>query len=278
MTDIESLAGKRVGALESRMAGQLSNLLSKRGAEVLSAPALREAPVDCAEQVAELIAGFADGDFQLLIAQTGVGVNALFAEAEKLGRREELLTALRRAVCVARGPKPVAAFRKAGVLTPVKVESPYTTEDLIHTLSEFDLSGCGVAVAHYGERNLALADALTSACADLYEICLYEWMMPEDTAPLEELIAQTLTGKLDAIAFTSQVQVRHVFNIAEERNFGSVLASAMNSTAIAAVGPTCARALLEYGVMPDIVPETPKMGHMVAELAHHFSPIRTPRP
>ena len=278
MTDIESFAGKRVGALESRMAGQLSNLLAKRGAETLSAPALREAPADCREQVAELIDGFSDGDFQMLIAQTGVGVNALFFEADKLGRREELLTALRRAICVARGPKPVAALRKAGVLTPVKVESPYTTDNLLDTLSEFDLSRCGVAVAHYGERNLTLADALTSACADLYEICLYEWMMPEDTDPLEELIAQALLGKLDAIAFTSQVQVRHVFKIAEERGFGSVLAAAMNSATIAAVGPTCARALLEYGVMPDVVPETPKMGHMVAELARHFSAIRTPRP
>ena len=44
-----SLEGKRIGALESRMAGQLGDLIRKRGAEVMSAPALRESPVDCLE-------------------------------------------------------------------------------------------------------------------------------------------------------------------------------------------------------------------------------------
>ena len=271
-----SLEGKRVGALESRMAGQLGDLIRKRGAEVMSAPALREAPVDCAEMVGELIDGVSGGEFQVVVAQTGVGVFGLFREAAKLGRESELLTGLREVVCVARGPKPVAALRKAGVLTPVKVNSPYTTEDLIETLGEFDLSGCGVALINYGERNEVLSETLASACSNLYELCLYEWMLPEDTGPLESLIRAVLKRELDAVAFTSQAQVKHVFKIAE--GFEPVLSAAMNSTVVAAVGPTCARALTAYGVAPDVVPERPKMGHMVADLADYFSKVRTPLP
>ena len=272
-----SLEGKRVGVLESRMAGQLGDLIRKRGAEVMSAPALREAPVDCLDMVGELIDGISDGEFQVVVAQTGVGVSALFKEAAKLSRDSELLTGLRRVVCVARGPKPVAALKKAGILTPVKVESPYTTDDLIETLGEFDLSACGVALINYGERNEALSETLLSACANLYELCLYEWMLPEDTGPLEALVSAILMRELDAVTFTSQAQVKHVFKIAEQFGFESVLSATMNSTVVAAVGPTCAKALATYGVAPDVVPEHPKMGHMVADLADYFSKVRTPR-
>ena len=273
-----SLEGKRVGLLESRMAGQLGDLIRRRGAEVVSAPALREAPVDCPDMVGELIDGISDGEFNVVVAQTGVGVSSLLKEAAKLGRESELLTGLRRVLCVARGPKPVAALKRAGILAPVKVSSPYTTDELLETLGEFDLSGCGVALINYGERNEVLTEALVSACAKLYELCLYEWMLPEDTEPLESLIRAVLKRELDAVAFTSQAQVRHIFKIAEQRGFESVLAATMKSAVVAAVGPTCARALTSYGVIPDVVPEHPKMGHMVADLAEYFSRVRTPRP
>ncbi len=272
-----SLEGKRVGALESRMAGQLGDLIRKRGAEVMSAPALREAPIDCLEMVGELIDGISDGEFQVVVAQTGVGVSTLFKEAAKLDRESELLTGLRRVVCIARGPKPVAALRKAGILTPVKVNSPYTTDELLETLAEFDLSACGVALIHYGERNEALSETLLSACANLYELCLYEWMLPEDTGPLESLIRAVLKRELDAVAFTSQAQVKHLFKIAERHGFEPVLAASLNSTVVAAVGPTCTKALAAYGINTDVAPEHPKMGHMVADLAEYFSEVRAPR-
>ena len=272
-----SLEGKRVGALESRMAGQLGDLIRKRGAEVMSAPALREAPIDCLEMVGELIDGISDGEFQVVVAQTGVGVSSLFKEAAKLDRESELLTGLRRVVCIARGPKPVAALRKAGILTPVKVNSPYTTDELLETLAEFDLSACGVALIHYGERNEALSETLLSACANLYELCLYEWMLPEDTGPLESLIRAVLKRELDAVAFTSQAQVKHLFKIAERHGFEPVLAASLNSTVVAAVGPTCTKALAAYGINTDVAPEHPKMGHMVADLAEYFSEVRAPR-
>ena len=277
MTD-HSLEGKRIGLLESRMASQLGDLIRKRGAEVMSAPALREAPVDCADMVGDLIDGIRDGELQVVVAQTGVGVSTLFKEAAKLDRESELLTGLRKIVCVARGPKPVAAFKKAGILTPVKVESPYTTDELLETLDRFDLSGCGVALINYGERNEALTETLAASCSELYELCLYEWMLPEDTEPLESLISAVLKRELDAVAFTSQAQVKHMFKIAEQRGFDSVLAATMRTTVVAAVGPTCARALASYGVTPDVVPQHPKMGHMVADLSEYFLKVRTPRP
>ena len=40
---------------------------------------------------------------------------------------------------------------------------------------------------------------------------------------------------------------------------------------VAAVGPTCARALSQLGAPPHVVPEQPKMGAMVVALAAKFA-------
>jgi uroporphyrinogen-III synthase len=273
----QSLAGTRIGVLESRMAGQLTNLFSERGAEVVSAPALRESVIDRRDQVGELIDGITAGDFQFVVFQTGVGVTSLLNEADGIGRGDELRVGLKSVVCVARGPKPKAALRKLGLKVPAMVSAPYTTYELIKAFAEFDMSDCGVAVINYGERNGVLADFLMFAGTDLFEVCLYEWTLPEDTEPLESLIVEVLSADLDAIVFTSQVQVRHLFKIAEDRGFGSVLAATMNSTMVAAIGPTCASSLESYGVTADVVPDYPKMGHMVADLTEYLSLVEARR-
>ena len=76
--------------------------------------------------------------------------------------------------------------------------------------------GRGVALLHYGERSEVLADALAGWGARVRELCLYEWRLPEDTGPLRSLIAGVVAGEVDALAFTSQVQLRHLLRVAEE--------------------------------------------------------------
>jgi uroporphyrinogen-III synthase len=78
-----------------------------------------------------------------------------------------------------------------------------------------------------------------------------------------------------AIAFTSQVQARHLFSIASEAGLRSELISALHShTLVAAVGPTCAGALESFGVAPHVVPQHPKMGTMIECLARYVSQQR----
>lgn len=68
-------------------------------------------------------------------------------------------------------------------------------------------------------------------------------MLPEDTGPLRDFVRDP-TGRADAIAFTSQVQVRHLFTIAGEMGLAGRLSDALNRDLIvAAVGPVCADAL-----------------------------------
>jgi uroporphyrinogen-III synthase len=269
---MNTLAGARVTLLEGRMSGELAQLIRRHGGEPYCVPVVRETALDCGPQVAALIDRLTCGDVPIVIFLTGAGVTALLDEATRLGRRAELVAALACVMPVCRGPKPAAVLKRHGISVTVNVDAPYTTAELLAALAYLDLQGMEIALVHYGERNVALVDALQELGARLTELCLYEWLLPEDIQPLKELIQELMIGRVDAIAFTSQVQVRHLFEVATEPGQADQLVRALNTaTIVAAVGPTCATALRTVGVTPQVVPGHPKMGHMVSALAQYIS-------
>ena len=265
---MSSLGGARVALLEGRMPGELADLVRRHGGEPYSVPAVRELPVERPAEVAAFVDELAGGALPVVVCLTGAGVKALFEEADRLGRLPELLAALRKATVVCRGPKPAAVLRRHAVPIALNTPEPYTTRELLEVLAGLDLAGTRVGLIHYGERNAEFAAALEARGAHVVELVLYEWLLPEDPAPLRNLVAELLGGRVDAIAFTGQVQVRHLFQIAAALGKTEDLAHALNTqVALASVGPVCTAALQEHGVTPAVVPEHPKMGPMVAALA-----------
>jgi uroporphyrinogen-III synthase len=101
-------------------------------------------------------------------------------------------------------------------------------------------------------------------------LCLYEWRLPEDIGPLKRLIDQTINEEFDAIAFTSQIQARHLFRLAIEAGKEAELREALKKMTIASIGPTCTSVLRSLGVAPDVEPLHPKMGPMVLALAEYL--------
>ena len=265
------LLGLRVGILQSRDAHHLSKQLKVRGAHVISAPVLREQPTDCSREIAHLIDALTAKNIHVCVLQTGVGVDALFKKAALLGREKELRDGLNRSTCVARGPKPIGALRKRGVTNYRQIASPYTTYELIDSLCDIELADSNVAVIHYGERNEKLTGLLATLSNTVFELFVYRWELPENLDLISDLIDEVLGGKVDVIAFTSQIQVRHLMAIADQLGVKHGLTNAIKNTTVAAIGPTCATALRRMGVTPDIVPEHPKMGHMVREISKRFA-------
>ena len=265
------LDGMRVATLEARMTGALASMISKRGGEPVCAPALREAPLDCADDVRYLLDKLEKGSLDVVVFQTGVGARALFKEADRQGRLDFLLNSLRGVTTVCRGPKPTAALKQVDVQISAGIEAPYTTKELLDALTALPVRGKRLMALQYGERNAALMSALGEQCATVDELCLYEWQLPDDTAPMESLIDELLDGRIDVITFTSQVQIRHLYMVAAANDVPEdELSDALNSrTIVCAVGPTCAAALADVGVTTDTQPEYPKMGHMVNTLAEY---------
>lgn len=265
------LSGARVALLEGRMSGELAGLVRRHGGEPYAVPAVREVALDCSEQVADFAESLSSGQVGIVIFSTGSGVTTLFQEVDRLGGLPELLVALQRVTIVCRGPKPAAALRRQGVPVSLIAPEPHTTSELLAVMTGLELAGRDVMLVHYGDRNVVLAEALQARGCRLAELSLYEWQLPEDTVPLQDLIQDLIAGRVDAIAFTSQVQVRHLFQVAADLDQADTLVGALNSrTVVAAVGPTCAASLQRLGVTPDVIPEHPKMGHLMVSLVRHL--------
>ncbi|MBO0857019.1 MAG: uroporphyrinogen-III synthase [Chloracidobacterium sp.] len=257
----------KIVLLEARMETELANLARRHGLEPVSVPALREEIADCADGVSALIDALMRGEVDYIIFQTGVGAATLLDEAERLNRRDELIEALKRTRVVARGPKPTAVLARCGLRPAVSAREPFTTAELIDAMRPFDISDKNVALLHYGEPNLSLAESLARRGALLRELLLYEWRLPADTTRLIRLIDELIDHQYTAIAFTSQIQARHLFRLAAEAGKDDQLRAALDEIVVASVGPTCTAALLNLSVRPHVEPERPKMGPLILAVA-----------
>jgi uroporphyrinogen-III synthase len=268
----DALNGARVALLEARMGSELAELVRRYGGVVQSAPAVREAPLDCAVVVAEFLTRLEIPARRVHVFLTGAGAIALFEEAARQKRLPFMIESLKEGTIVCRGPKPTAALKRYGVNAHACAVSPYTSHELLDAVAGLDLTGAEVTVVHYGERSETLADALRQRGATLNELCVYEWRLPEDVGPLQALARGIVARDIDAIVFTSQVQWKHLTRVASDLGLAEAVVQALNTdVVVASVGPVCSAALAEAGVVPRVVPENPKMGPLVAALAQYFS-------
>jgi uroporphyrinogen-III synthase len=266
------LRGARVGLLEGRMGADLAGLVLRNGGTPIVAPALHEAPVDATGPVLDLLERLGRGEVEVVVFLTGVAATALLDTAQRLNRRDELVERLQRTVNMARGQKPWRPLKQYGIPISLTAEAPYTVAEVVRGLEGVGVSGRGVALLHYGERSEELCSAIRDLGARVLELSLYEWRLPADTAPLEGLIREVMAGAVHVVAFTSQVQLRHLLLVSERMGVRAALVEALRTrTLVAAVGPTCAGALEAAGIVPDVVPVHPKMGPMVVAIAEKLA-------
>ena len=264
-----SLRGRRIGLLESRKTAELAALVERLGGSVISAPTVRERPR--LDEVGGFVDGLKADRFRVAIFLTGVGATTLFQDAERRGELPGVLDALAKLTLACRGPKPLAVLRRSGLTPSIVTVKPHTTTELLEALKSVSLEDAGVVLVHYGERNQELAGALRARGARLTEICPYEWALPEDTGPIVTIVQEAIAQRLDALLFTSQVQCRHLFNVAESHGLASALADTLNKeTIIGAIGPVCAEALRSFGLTPDVTPAAPNMAALIAAIGDYF--------
>ena len=267
-----SLDGRVVAYVEARMQSQMGALVERHGGVPLAAPVLQEVYNTDTPEVAGLIRDLCAGRIDVAVLQTGVGTQALFGAAEMLGCKAELLAALEHATVIARSPKPAAVLRRNKVRIDLMPPEPYTTEDLIESIKGMELARREVAVQAYGGPNNLLTRSLQERGANVREVALYRWGLPDDVSPVLELIRRLEQGRVHAVAFTSQPQVVNLLDIAGKAGLEDTLRRCLGSESVvvASVGPVCTRRLLENGLPVDVEPEHPHMGSLVLALAEHF--------
>jgi uroporphyrinogen-III synthase len=267
----EPLRGVRIALLEARMESELASLVRRHGGDPVCVPAMREVERECTDEVARAHAAMAC-DGAILVLTTGVGLVRLLRVAGAMGIGSEVRAAIAQANVVCRGPKPVAVLKREGLPVHVRAETPHTANELTAALDGVDVADHDVVFVHDGGSNRDVAVALARRGARVVEVQPYVWALPEDIGQLRALVGTIVRGDIDAIAFTTQAQARHLFAVADAVGARDAMALSMvERIVVAAVGPTCARALSQLGAPPHVVPEQPKMGAMVVALAAKFA-------
>jgi uroporphyrinogen-III synthase len=260
------MKSKVVAILETRTGAHLAELIARRGATPLLAPALEEVLDVDPLAVLGLLRQWRTNPFRMAIFQTGVGTRVLFQTADALGACGELLQLLALAVVVVRGPKPVGELNARGVRIDIRAASPFTTEKVLEAVAGVALDGARVLVQRYGAANRPLSEALAARGAAVQELATYRWALPKDIGPLEKLLDELASSRVDAMVFTSAVQVQNLHAVAARSGRADQLVDLMKGLIVASIGPVCSRALIERGIKPTIEANPPKLGPLVAAL------------
>jgi uroporphyrinogen-III synthase len=261
----------------------MATLVSNYGGRPLSAPALREVPVESNTEALAFIDALLRDAFDVVVLLTGVGTRALLGVVDRLRDRPAFIAALSRTRLAVRGPKPLAVLRELGIAPWVAAPEPNTWRELLAAIDskaeEHRLSGSRVAVQEYGAANPQLLDGLRARGAQVTSVPVYRWALPEDVEPLRAAARAIADGSLDVAIFTTATQVVHLLQVADSIGIRGEVRDGLSSMAVASIGPTTSEELREQGITIDIEASHPKMGFLVREAAERAADVlRTKRP
>jgi uroporphyrinogen-III synthase len=265
------LDGFVIGVTADRRASEQADLLRGRGAEVVLGPSIATAYLASDEALRAATLALVERPPQYLAATTGIGIRAWFEAAQVWGLEDALLHALRETRVVARGPKAAGAVKGAGLEVWRSAANEQMDELVRHLLAE-ELTGACVAVQLYGMRAPEITTALAAAGAEVLEVPVYQWRTPADSGPALRLAHATIDGRVHAVTFTAAPAVTNLFALATGAGVDQRLRDAFNrrSVVAACMGPVCARAALDAGILAPLVPDVGRLGLMVRALTERL--------
>lgn len=257
----------RVCSFESRRQEEMARLIERSGGEPTIAPSMREIPLGENPAALSFAHQLLRGEVDVVTFMTGVGTEGLFATLAEENLADEVRAALKDAVVVARGPKPVAALSKLKIGVDVRAPEPNTWQDLAAELErqQIPLKNRSVAIQEYGEPSGEFYEWLQSRGARVIPVPIYKWALPDDLSPLENAVRTTLQDGFEVLLWTSAQQFTHVLQVAEELGCQRDWLRAANRCVVGSIGPTASGRLREGGLAPDLEPSHPKMAHLVRE-------------
>jgi uroporphyrinogen-III synthase len=248
-----NLKGKRIAVPEMRELEVFSALLERRGAEVLRCPLVTIYDSPHSAQVLAFAVRLADGGFDDFVLITGEGLTRILSCIDKYDPplRTRFVEGLAKLRTITRGPKPARALRALGLKPGIEATEP-TTDGVIHALSTQDLAGRRVAVQLYGsDPNLTLMRFLKQKDADVTTVAPYVYGNAADDVTVHALLERMAAGDVDAIAFTSKLQIERLMT----QHPAPLVRRALSRTLIAAVGPIVAESIRSYGFEVSSSPE-----------------------
>ena len=265
---VGALDGFVVGVTADRRWSEQAELLRRRGAAVIHGPTIQTEYLASDDALRAATHEVIARRPAWLVATTGIGVRAWFEAAQAWGLAPSLADALSSTRVVARGPKAAAAVRTAGLAVWACPDSERLDEAVDVVRSGLATGDC-VAFQHYGEANAGAVGALAAAGAEVVEVPIYRWRLPDDTTAAERLVESLCAGRVDAVTFTSAPAVHNLLRVAERAGLDGEVLRAFNErgVTVACIGPVCAEGAREAGLVDPISPERGRLGLLVRTLA-----------
>ncbi|MGB7844702.1 MAG: uroporphyrinogen-III synthase [Candidatus Acidiferrum sp.] len=267
--------GLPVLSLESRRSAEISRLIATYNGIPVSAPAMQEVPLTENREALRFARELTAGCYDIVVFLTGVGAKALLKVISEQQPAESFLAALRRVKVAVRGPKPLAVLREWNVPVLLTAPEPCTWRELLLAMDQVlgGLHAQRIVVQEYGVSNTEFLAALQERGAVVQRVPVYQWALPEDTAPLRAAVGDLASGRVRVALFTTGVQVTHLFQIAAEMGRVENLRAAFRNVVVASIGPSTSETLQGFGIHVDLEPTHPKMGVLVKEAAERSAEL-----
>lgn len=276
MTDLQPLSGFTVAVTAARRREELSALLTRRGARVVEAPAIRIVPTQDDEKLLAATRACVADPPDVVVATTGIGFRGWMEAADGWGLGEALRARIADSELLTRGPKAKGAVRAAGLAEAWSPDSE-ASDEVLARLLEQGVEGRRVAIQLHGEPLTELTGALRAAGAEVVEIPVYRWVPAEDIRPLRRLVEQIGAGQVDCVTFTSAPAVASMLTVARgEGRCQALLAALARDVLVACVGPVTAAPLERLGVRT-VQPARARLGSLVRTVVEELPPRRTKR-
>lgn len=267
MSGTSPLAGRCVGITADRRWQSQATMLENLGAEVIHGPTLRTVDLSRDEALRQATLTLVARPPNFLVGSTGMGMTMWFEAAEEWSLADPLRDSLRHSRIVARGAKARSTLRRLGFEVAWQAPSE-TMEEVVEYLTEQGIDSARVALQLFDPSGHPATAALAASCGELVEVPVYRWLLPRDAAPAARLIEAMCAGEVDAVTFTSQPAVRHLFHIADSLGRGGELRAACNGPVLpVCVGPVCAEAARDEGISEPVWPDPPRLAAMIQLLS-----------
>jgi uroporphyrinogen-III synthase len=248
------------------------------------APSMRERPLSENPQALECGRALLNGQIDMFILLTGVGLRTLLDVIQTQYALHEITAALRKTVLVVRGPKPALVLKELGLQPNILVPEPNTWRDTLNALDTSypdGLQGMRIAVQEYGISNVEFLEGLRERGAEVRPVPVYRWTLPDDLTPLKNLLQQIMDGEVPVLLITNAVQVEHIIKMLGEDEKINLFRKSLHRMMVASIGNVASERLRHYGFPVDLEPSHPKMGILVKEasqVAHAILPNKNPPP
>ncbi|WP_172193781.1 uroporphyrinogen-III synthase [Saccharibacillus qingshengii] len=263
------LEGKKIVIAGSKIPEDMAEVIERRGGTALVRSLQGLTPADPSE-IERDVRQFIEQEYDWVIFTTGIGYEAVYAAAERLGMVEAFEEKLKSSKVACRGYRTNSLLKKSGVHPAVSADDG-TIANMIDKLQLFNFDGCHVWLQLHGELTAQLHQFIESQPEmNTQAVLPYRYHAPEQET-LAQLTEELLRHQVDAVCFTTQVQVNYLFDYALETGCEAELKESFEHHVLAAaVGKVTADALREKGIERMVVPKVERMGSMIVEIGRFF--------